>query len=195
MAAIGSHELMISSRGAWLRTFLGVGVLAMIALAGYAAFVVFVTSGSSLAGAGFIVVAVVAGAGAFFSPCAFPFLPGYFAYAQALSLGAAPRRSFGPLASGSIAAAGVIAFNVLLGLAFGLAGLGIAQSLQLVSPTPSPATVALRAGVGGVWIGLGVAQLADLSLHGERLGRLTGFLQSLSERRGAVAKLFLYGFS
>ncbi|MGQ0797434.1 MAG: cytochrome c biogenesis CcdA family protein [Methanobacteriota archaeon] len=175
---------------------LGIGALALLALAGYGVFVFFVTGGASLAPAGFLLVAVVAGAGAFFSPCSFPLLPSYFAYAQAVGRRAARTSgATGAIARGLAASGGVVTFNVLLGLVFAVAGLGVAQSLPLLSPSPSAVTVALRAVVGGALVALGGVQLANLSVHGGFLDRFVRAIQPRDRAREPLIELFLYGFA
>ncbi len=182
--------------GVWLRTLLGLGVMALLALAGYLAFVAYARAGPTLAGGGYLAVALVAGAGAFFSPCSFPLLPSYFAYAQATSDRGLPSRGrWGALTQGTFAAAGVLAFNAILGLMFGLAGVGVARSLVLLSPAPSQITVALRLLVGAALVGLGVVQGSHLSLHGGRLGRVVRLLQAKSSGEGPFVRPFLYGFA
>ncbi len=170
------------------------GILALLALTGYGVFLAYTTT-PALAGGGYLLVAVVAGVGAFFSPCSFPLLPSYFAYSQALDKGARPLRSSGPLMQGSVAAAGVVTFNAILGAVFGIAGLGVARSLTLLSPSPSQVTVVLRMFVGASLVALGVVQASNLSFHGRRLGRLVQLVQFGSSRRGPLAKPFFYGFA
>ncbi len=182
-------------RTTWLSFTIGLGVLALIALGGYVVFLNFAAGGPTLSGGGYLLVAVVAGTAAFFSPCSFPLLPSYFAaYSRAVGgQGRSAGRS-AILAHGSAAAAGVITFNVILGLVLGLAGLGIAKSLLLIGPSPSQVTQAIRSVVGVALVGLGIAQVGGLSLHGRLLEWFTRFFQSRSAQRGPLMALFLYGF-
>ncbi len=180
------------TRSAFLQ---GLGILALLGFVGYSAFVVFATTGPALAGGVYLVVAAIAGAGSFFSPCSFPILPSYFAYAQIVrSDGRRPGR-LPALLSGSAAAAGVLTFNILLGLAFGVAGLGIAQSFRLFAPNPSSITVGLRIGVGIAWVLLGIMQIANVSIHGGVFDRIARVLQPSARAREPVLQLYLYGFA
>jgi len=173
---------------------LGLASLAVVALAGYGAFLIFVMGGAALAGGGFLLLAAIAGAGAFFSPCSFPLLPSFFAYAQVARPSGAHGRSRA-LVDGLAAGAGVVSFNVLLGGALGMAGVGIAQSLLLFAPNPSGVTVALRSVVGIALVALGVIQVANVSLHGQLLDRILSRLRPRERPREARLGLFLYGFA
>ncbi len=175
-----------------VRFALGLGALVILALAGYGVFRAF-AAGAAPPSLGYALVAIVAGAGAFFSPCSFPLLPSYFAYIDATDPSASAGVRWRALRQGGAAAAGVVAFNGILGAAFALLGLGLAGSFALVAPSPSPTTVELRLVVGAALTILGMAQLADISLHGPRLDR---FFQRLQSRRprDPEAALFLYGF-
>ena len=183
-------------RRAWLGFLLGLASLALIALAGYFVFLIFASGGPAFVGWSYLAIAVVAGAGAFFSPCSFPLLPSYFAYAQLIRADDGTRPGSLPaLWRGSAAAAGIVSFNALLGLAFSAAGLGVAQSLVLLSPTPSALTVGARLAVGAALLLLGIVQVADLSVHDGLLDRILGFLRPSARARGPLATLFLYGFA
>ncbi len=114
-------------RRAWVGILLGMGILGLLAVVGYGTFLLFVLGGPNLAGGSLLAVAVIAGAGAFFSPCSFPLLPSYFAYAQVVRREDPPSpRAIQMLLPGAAAAAGVVAFNGILGLVLAVAGLGIA---------------------------------------------------------------------
>ncbi len=180
----------------WPRFLLGLGALAVIALSGYFVFFLFAAGGLAFAGWSYLAIAVVAGAGAFFSPCSFPLLPSYFAYAELMRNNSGPRSgALQALLRGSAAAAGVVSFNTLLGLAFGVAGLAVAQSFVLLSPNPSAFTVGARLAVGGALFLLGLVQIANLSAHGGLLDRIVGFLQPRVPAGRPLAPLFLYGFA
>jgi cytochrome c-type biogenesis protein len=179
------------SRAVVLRFARGLAGLVILALVGYGLFRAFAEG--ALGAPGYALVAIVAGVGAFFSPCTFPLLPSYLAYVEALDFAAAAGSRWRILRGRVAAAAGVTAFNGLLGVAFALMGLGLATSFALVAPSPSPTTVALRAVVGGSLVVLGVIQLANLSIHGPNLDRIVRRFQS-RRSRDADAALFLYGF-
>ncbi len=183
------------ARGTRSAFLLGLGTLALVGVVGYSAFVVFATTGPALAGGVYLVVAAIAGAGSFFSPCSFPILPSYFAYAQVVRQDGRRAGRLPALLLGSAAAAGVLTFNVLLGLAFGLAGLGIAQSFRLFAPNPSSITVGLRIGVGIAWVLLGLAQIANLSIHRGVLDRIVRVFQPTARTREPLVQLYLYGFA
>lgn len=182
-------------RRAWAGILLGLGVLGLLAVVGYGAFLLFVIGGPTLAGGSLLAVAVIAGAGAFFSPCSFPVLPSYFAYAQVVRReDPASPRAFQTLLHGAAAAAGVVAFNGILGLVLAVAGLGIAQSFVLLSPSPSGVTLALRVLVGTSLLAFGLAQMANLSIHGALLDRFLRLLRPRGQQGEPLAALFLYGF-
>lgn len=174
---------------------IGGSAIGLVALLGYGAFLIFAGGVPSLLASGYLAVAVIAGAGAFFSPCAFPLLPSYFAYVQLARVRARGDGHPPAFADGLAAAAGVATFNVLLGAVFALAGLGVAQSLVLLSPNPSTVTVALRYTVGSAWLGLGIVQLANVSFHGGLVDRALRFVQRESGTRNPSVRLFLYGFA
>lgn len=192
--SLESHSEPVARGRLSVRILVGLGSLVLVAVAGYAAFLVFATTAPVLTQSGYLLVAVVAGAGAFFSPCSFPLLPSYFAYAQV----AHDRRDGGrarALSRGLAAGAGVVCFNGILGVVFGVAGLGVAQSFVLLSPNPSAVTVGLRSVVGVALLALGIVQVANVSLHGGLLDRAIRYLQPGSRSRDPFVRLFLYGFA
>lgn len=79
--------------------------------------------------------------------------------------------------------------------AFSAAGLGVAQSLVLLSPKPSALTVGAQFAVGAALLFLGIVRVADLSVHGGLLDRFVGFLQPHARARGPIAAPFLHGFA
>ncbi|HLB67750.1 MAG TPA: cytochrome c biogenesis protein CcdA [Thermoplasmata archaeon] len=181
-------------RSLGLRFLSGLGFLAILALGGYVIFLAFAAGGASLSTYGFLLVAAVAGAGAFFSPCSFPLLPSYFAYAQVVHRDGSYHRSRAIL-DGFAAGAGVISFNALLGAGFAIAGVGIAQSLLLLAPNPSAVTIALRSVVGVALVALGGVQVANISFHGRLLDRILERLRPRKRPREPRIGLFLYGFA
>ncbi len=193
--AIEIPDAAASGGRAGVRILIGLAPLVLVALAGYGTFLIYATMAPTLIDAGYLVVAVVAGAGAFFSPCSFPLLPSYLAYAQiARRTGEDIRRSRA-LFDGFAAAAGVVSFNGILGLFLGLAGVGIAQSFALLSPNPSVVTVGVRSMLGISLLVLGIAQVANISLHGGLIDRVVRSLQPQSQPREPLLRLYLYGFA
>lgn len=182
-------------RSLWLPIVLGTTLLALLVLAGYGAFRLFVTGGTSLVQQGYLAFAIVAGIGAFFSPCSFPLLPSYLAYAQAVRPEGRRYRPWLGLLNGTAAAAGIVSFNLVLGAIFALAGLGLASSFSLIAPSPSPTTVLLRIGVAGFLIAFGALQIADVSLHGHWLNRALRRILPISRSREPLVDLYVYGFA
>jgi cytochrome c-type biogenesis protein len=179
----------------WPQFLLGLGFFGALALAGYGIFVSFVARAGDVVAAGYLVLAAVAGAGAFFSPCSFPLLPSYFAYAQVAVSQPEASRSARPRLLGLSAAAGVVSFNAILGSLFGLVGLGVAQAFLLVAPSPSAATIVLRSIVATFVLFVGIVQIRNLSLHGARLDRILGVFKARRRPRDPFIEFFLYGFA
>ncbi len=119
----------------------------------------------------------LAGAGAFFAPCAFALFPGYVSYYLTMSGedGGVPRA----LGLGFSCAAGAVLFFAVVGTIVTVAGGGVGPYLVATKPV-----VALA------MIGLGVVQLLDLRLPSVATPR------ALALRRGLppAAAVFLYGF-
>lgn len=97
------------SSGRWLYALL-VALLAAVIVGGYGLFRVFVTGVMPNLGAyNLLALAIIAGVASFFSPCAFPMLPGYLAVYAGVGQPAeesSPRRSAVTL--GGAAALGVV---------------------------------------------------------------------------------------
>ncbi|MGH7412098.1 MAG: cytochrome c biogenesis CcdA family protein, partial [Candidatus Methylomirabilis sp.] len=121
----------------------------------------------------------LAGAGAFFAPCAVSLFPGYITYYMAVTRPANPRqevRLWRSLRYGGSAAMGAITFFALIGIALHLVGGGVSSFLITAKPL-----VALTI------IGLGILQLTDwtIQLPGRKM---------LAGESNPVRTLFLYGF-
>lgn len=173
--------------------------VALLVAAGYGVFLLFATEVmASPAAWGLPLFAVVAAVATFFSPCSFPLLPGYVAHV--VDRGNAPdggrtadQAGSGPPRAALASGAGVLAFTLLLGAAVVAAGAGAGKALSISSADPSPTTLAVRAGIGVLLVGLGVLPLLDVTLH-------TGLLSWLSrpvgidEERSVGRDLFAYGF-
>lgn len=119
----------------------------------------------------------LAGAGAFFAPCAFALFPAYVSYYLTVSgdQGGLPRA----LGLGLSCAGGAVLFFAIVGAVVAVAGGGIGPYLVATKPL-----VALAV------IGLGVVQILDLRLPSLAAPR------AVALRRGVppAAAVFLYGF-
>lgn len=106
-------------------------------------------------------LAVITGIAAFFSPCAFPLLPGYVAYH--LTAGREPRGSFGRASyMGGLAALGLTSVNLAVGLVVAAFGAAVFQ------PDPRldhPAILAARVTAGLTVMILGAATVAHHSFN------------------------------
>lgn len=119
-----------------------------------------------------LAVAVGTGVGTFFSPCAYPLLPGYVAYYVGQTDGAEPTLG-GALARGFVAGTGVVAaFAALAGVAFWI-GHEPLSNLTIVEPV-----------IGILLIGLGVLFL---------LGRAPSLTVPLPARRSSVLGFGVFG--
>lgn len=168
---------------------LGAGVAAAVAV-GYVVFLVFATDVmTSPAAWGLPLFAVVAAVATFFSPCSFPLLPGFVAYTVERMDGDPDAQRRPALA----AAGGVLAFTLLLGAAVGVAGAAAGRTLSISGGDPSPVTLALRAGVGALLVGLGALPLLGVTLRTGLLSRRSGTVV-LGEDRRSLKDLFVYGF-
>jgi len=149
------------------RAWLGYGasLLALVALIGlgYAGFRWFATGVMPQPEAlNLYVLAVAAGLASFFSPCAFPLLPGYLAfYHGAGQPQDASGRSGSTTRLGVAAMAGVATFVLVLGLAIALLGAGAAKGLSISGDAPSSLVRGIRGVVGIILIALGVGQLTN----------------------------------
>lgn len=141
-------------------------------------------------------LAVVAGVASFFSPCAFPLLPGYLsAYylAGQGAQGARPAASRG-LGLGLAAALGVISFSLILGLIIATLGTGVGQSFSISSAEPSQLVRVFRGVVGVVLLTLGIGQLAGWNLKPKFVDAFTYRTRPQREGgRGPARSMYLYG--
>jgi cytochrome c biogenesis protein CcdA len=175
-----------------LRVFLTVGVAAIVAIAGYSGFrfADWLDLGGE-AGAGVIALAVVTGLAAFFSPCSFGFLLTLLAGPERAVTGGRRRRD--GVAVALAIGAGASLFLLVVGVAVGLLGEGIVQSVGF-STTGGRV---LRGAVASVVITAGLVQLGLISIP---FWRVTRFSQPIDRRRVAVADRhqhrahLLYGF-
>lgn len=169
-----------------------VAVVAVAAIAGFGGFRL--AGGLDLgaeAGAGMVALAAVTGFAVFFSPCSFPLVVGLLAGSDRAA-GAGRRRRDG-VATALAMGAGAAVFLLLTGVAFGLVGEGLTQSVGFNTLGGR----ILRATVAGVLVTSGLVQLGIVSIP---LWRVTRLAQPVDRRRAAVADRhqyrahMLYGF-
>lgn len=180
---------------AWLQYGLLLGVFFTFVVAGYFGFRSFATT-PDLTVFNLYSLAIIAGVASFFSPCAFPLLPSYFAfYHQADHI----EKDLGKSASkalrlGVAAALGVITFDLVLGLLIALLGSGIAQGLSISGSEPSQFVRIFRGGVGVTLLLLGAGQLLGWNLKPTFVDAFA--YRTRPEREGKrkpAVNLFLYG--
>lgn len=117
-----------------------------------------------------LTLAAVMGVAAFFSPCAFPLLPGYMTYQLQAQGGQA--RFVRSVYLGLLAALGLLAINGLVGLV--IAALGSAAPFN-PDPREDPWYILAPRLLGGAFVTyLGALYLLDKSLHLGPLDRLAG---------------------
>ncbi|MBT4512876.1 MAG: hypothetical protein HOC20_11795 [Chloroflexi bacterium] len=185
----------VGSSRAWFQYSLFLAAFLGVAALGYFGFRTFVTT-PDLTIFNLYTVAVIAGVASFFSPCAFPLLPGYFSfYHQAdrdeqdtsTNLSKAIRL-------GLAASFGVITFDLVLGLIIALLGSGVAQGLSISGPNPSQFIRVFRGGVGAVLLLLGVGQLLGWNLKPTFINAFAYRTQPEREgKRKPAVNLFFYG--
>jgi cytochrome c-type biogenesis protein len=137
-----------------------------------------------------LVLASVMGVAAFFSPCAFPLLPGYMTYQLQAQGGSA--HLLPSLRLGLLAALGLLTVNGALGLVVALLG-----SAAPFSPDPrqDPWPILAPRLLGGAFVAyLGALYLMNKGLHLGPLARLAGaFGTGEASARSAGRDTFLYG--
>ncbi len=129
-------------------------------------------------------LAVIFGAAAFFSPCAFTVLPAYVAHTLAADPVPATRRLTRALALGLTAAAGVITVNVLLGLA--IAALGSAAPFAKDPRQDTALIIDIRIVAGLLITLMGALTILDRPLP-------LGWLQRSIPKPSLHQSTFLYG--
>lgn len=126
-----------------------------------------------------VVIAVIAGIATFFSPCAFPMLPGYMAYflgLQADQKEKHPGKLYRTAVFGGIAGGmGIISVYIVIGILLISLGTLISGYIPLLGPT-----------VGIILIILGILMLTDIQYH--RIIRPFQILASKLSRRKKEAK-------
>jgi cytochrome c-type biogenesis protein len=135
-------------------------------------------------------LAAVMGVAAFFSPCAFPLLPGYMTYQLEAQHGEA--KLLKSLHLGLLGALGVVLVNVALGLV--IASLGTAAPFS-PDPRQDPWVVLAPRLLGGLFVVyVGALYLTNRSLSLGPLSRLSGAVTALEGPKGRPERnTFLYG--
>lgn len=184
------------SRGsAWLQYAGLVTAFVAILVGGFLVFRAFATT-SDLGVFNLYALAIVAGVASFFSPCAFPLLPGYFsayylAGQEEHNGRSAARRGLG---LGLAAALGVITFSLILGLIIAALGTSVGQSLSISGAEPSQFVRVFRGFVGVVLLTLGIGQLSGWNLKPRFVDAFTYRTRPQREGgRGPTRTLYLYG--
>jgi cytochrome c-type biogenesis protein len=173
-----------------LRYSLIIFSVVIITLLGYFGFVAFLKDIiPAFSNYSLYLLAVVAGIATFFSPCSFPLLPGYLSFYYSIDQAKERERA---LYRGTLAAAGVVTFAIILGVVIALLGQGVASSFSVSSANPSLFTRVFRIALGLVLVSLGILQLSNLTLHTHALDALTNKFQNAA--RSGNRGLYLYGF-
>jgi cytochrome c-type biogenesis protein len=170
-------------------------VLLAVIAAGYLGFRGFVAS-ENLGSANLYLFAVVAGVASFFSPCAFPLLPSYFAFYQGAGQRANETRGSASraLSFGLAAALGVVAFALVLGAVMAVLGTGIAQGLSVSDPEPNQFVRVFRGAVGAILLALGIGQLLGWNLKPRFADAFAFYTRPGREgEKSPATSLFLYG--
>lgn len=141
------------------------------------------TAGIPFFGVGLPVIAMMAGILSFFSPCAFPLLPGYMAYylgreKEEGDARTAVKRGFW---KGLQPAAGILLFDALLGMVAILAGDLIKPYIPYFEPI-----------VGGLLILLGIVMIANIPLFSKLASRFLSKTTNLAGKKQRYG-LFFYG--
>ena len=177
-----------------IRFWLALFAFLIIIFVGYRQFLTFATL-SDLGLYNLYALALVAGFASFFSPCAFPLLPGYFSFyfnAQDKDKSAnSKRRSF---QLGLAAVFGVITFDLLLGGGIAVFGSGIASGLSISGSQPNAFVQIFRAFIGILLLILGIGQLLDWNL---KTNFMDAFVYRMRpERKGKRSgklNMYMYG--
>ena len=182
---IAPHAKPINQVGTYI-VFLA--ILIIIAIAGYVSFLAFAQNMAVLGALPLITVAVFAGLATFFSPCSFGLLPAY------LSLyGKGEQNHKGTIFKNGISAsAGLITFNILLGIIIALIGLGIGSAFSIAAGGRlAGITLTVRAIIGGILVVLGVMQFFHISIQGKLF---KGVSQKFASGKKGYSNYFFYGF-
>lgn len=140
---------------------------------------------------GLVGFAVVVGVGSFFSPCAFPLLPGYMSYYLGMERAKSMKRA---LLGGGAAAAGLLMVYIVVGIIVGVGGSAVTPVIGLLEPI-----------IGAIIIVLGLIMLLDYTLpvtgltesvkniYRRIMGRERPVHSQATLAEGGYSKLFWYG--
>lgn len=184
--AEGSHR-------SWTLLVLSPGA---VIVAGYGIFLFFLKGFNPTTGTlSLLLFAIVAGIATFFSPCSFPLMPGYLTrHLQLIDKNSSRNILRNTLSNGLAAAAGVLLFNLALGLGIALLGSTFGGSLAISTSRPNIYVQIFRGAVGAFLVTLGVLNLRGTGIfHSDMLtslGRRLGKNGHLAPSR----EMFAYGF-
>lgn len=176
--------------------YLGLIALLLVIIGlGYLAFRQFATQVTPQMGTfNLLALAIIAGIASFFSPCAFPLLPGYLAfYTTARGDGVQDSYRISAIGLGLAAAAGVVTFVLILGVIIGVLGAGAGQALSISGSEPSYIVLWFRGGVGIILVMLGLAQWFNVNLKPGLADKLAWWTRPNRDGKGAAAPLYFYG--
>jgi len=193
MASVSETRRGPIEPGYWLPILLALGAVAL-GIAGYRigflGFVYGLMVPDAFSRVDTFALAAVMGVAAFFSPCAFPLLPGYMTYQLEAVQGEA--RLARSLWLGLLAALGVVIVNVVVGVAIASLGAGAPFNAD---PREDPWVVLAPRLLGGLFVTyLGAVYLSGGSLSWGPLGRLGALVTpgGPPAQRPALST-FLYG--
>ncbi len=174
----------------WLIYSIIILFLAVVVFGGYFGFIYFVTSIMGNLGVfSLLFIAIVAGVAVFFSPCSFPFIPVYLTKYYETKTASGFRKSH-PLTLGVFAALGLLTFNILLGLAIAIIGVGFGKSLSIAGQDPNIIIRWVRGVVGVFLLYVGFSHITGRGLN-------LGFLAprfAMKEKVNPIKTMYGYGF-
>lgn len=191
----GIARLMMGARAkGFLYALLVVAVVTLLGFVGYRygflGFIYRIAIPEAFSRFNIVVLSVLFGVAAFFSPCAFSVLPAYVGNYISRS---ASYKGAKALKLGLLAALGVVSVNVVLGLV--VAVLGAAAPFSKDPRTDIPIILAVRALIGLAIAFFGVMLLLGKSVNLSFMGRVLnlGFLRRFGVKADPARNLFWYG--
>jgi len=166
----------------------------MLILAGYGGFRAFASIGD-MSVVNLYILAMAAGIASFFSPCAFPLLPGYFSfYLNAQDKGKNSASLGRTLTLGMAAVFGVVTFDLLLGGGIALFGSGFASGLSISGAQGNQTVQILRGAIGVILVVLGIGQFRGWNLKTNFIENFVYRLRPEREgKRSSSLNLYFYG--
>lgn len=166
-------------------------LIALIILAGYYAFILFMTKVvPTLASFGIILVAIIAGIATFFNPCSFPVLPAYLT--SFFSAKEESKRKNVVIYYGLIVSLGIITFNLIFGSLIGILGENFAKSLALATENPNVFVLIFRGITGVILITLGLMAIRGGGLHSSIFNKISRNVYSL-QGKNPTRSFYVYG--